>query len=75
MKQYRVNDHQLVKEYPFNEAISSVITTFDSKHAFAAKEDGFLHQISIDRKQVIKNYGEIHTDHINSMAGQETTTS
>jgi WD40 repeat protein len=68
LKQYRVDDHKLVKEYPLKRGTRSVITTFDGKHAFVGLFDGSLHQICIDSQKVIKNYGKIQDTAINSMA-------
>jgi WD40 repeat protein len=68
LKQYRVDDHELLKEYPLNYDIGSVVTTFDGKHAFVGLLDGFLQQICLDSKKVIKKYGKIHERGIHSMA-------
>ena len=57
LKQCRIDDHELVKSYPFQKDIISVITTFDSRHAFVGLTDGSLHQICIDSQTVIKDYG------------------
>jgi WD40 repeat protein len=68
LKQFRVADYELVKEYTFKSRIGSVVTTFDRKHAFVGISNGSLHQICIDSQKVIKNYGKIHSDPIISMA-------
>lgn len=60
LKQYRTDDHELVKEYLFVEDVFSVVTTFDGKYAFAGISDGSVHQICVDSQTVIKDYGQIH---------------
>jgi hypothetical protein len=68
LKQYRVDDHELVKAYLFDSRVYSVITSFDSKHSFAGLEDGSLKQICIDSQTVIKDYGKINNMAITTMA-------
>lgn len=67
LKQYRVDSHKLVKAYRFNASVNSVITTFDSKFAFARLFNGSLHQLCIRDKTVSKHYGEIAEYFIPSM--------
>jgi hypothetical protein len=60
LKQYRVDDHELVKAYPFNTCVDSVIKTLDSKLAYVHLAMGSLHQICIDSQTVIKDYVEFY---------------
>jgi hypothetical protein len=68
LRQYRLDDHLMVKKYYFHRAIRSLVTTWDSKHAFVGLKDGSLHRICLDREKVIKNYGKITDEEIISMA-------
>jgi WD40 repeat protein len=47
--------------------IRTVITTLDSKHVFVGLADGSLHQICIETRTVIKDYGVIHRNEIGTM--------
>ena len=66
--QYRVDDHTIVNEYPFSRPVHSVISTFDSKHAFVGLAEGYLRHFYIDSQATPKHYGKIHTGTIMSMA-------
>lgn len=45
-----------------------MVTTFDNKHIFVGLNGGSLHQICIDSHRVIKDYGNVHTHDISTMA-------
>jgi len=66
LKQYRINDHELVKKYSFDELITSVVTTFDNKYVFVGMYEN-LHQICIESQKVIKDYGAVHYHKIHLM--------
>ena len=59
MKQYRVDDHKLVKVYLFRQAITTVITSFDRKDAYVFMEEECLKHICIDSQTVTKLYGKV----------------
>jgi hypothetical protein len=65
--QYRIDDHELVKEYPLEALIFSVVTTYDNRHVFAGQESGSVHQICIETQKVIKCYPGIDDTTIYSM--------
>lgn len=68
LRQYRIADHTLVKEYPLSRSIMSVITSFDSKDVFVGLEDGYIRHYRIDSQAATKTYGMMHPNDIHSMA-------
>ena len=68
LKQFRIIDHQLIKTYNVLSFITSIIITFNDKDLFVGNDDGYLKQICVEKREVIKEYGRIHTSWINSMA-------
>jgi WD40 repeat protein len=68
LRQYQIDGYEIVKEYQFNKWIKSMVTTFDNKRIFVGLNGGSLHQICIDSQRVIKDYGNVHTHDITSMA-------
>jgi hypothetical protein len=67
LRQYQIDDHQLIKQYPFNCSIFSQITIVGNKHVFVDLQDGSLHQICIDSQAVFKDNGNIHDEPIDSI--------
>jgi hypothetical protein len=68
LKGYRIDNTRHTQEYQFDVAIRSLVTTYDSKHAFIGLADRHLKQICINSKRVIKDFGPIHEDAIFAMA-------
>jgi hypothetical protein len=73
LKQYRISNHTLTNYKLINDDqsdfdIGSVVTTFDSKHAFVGQENGSLSQICIESKKIIKKYLNAHKMGVKSMA-------
>jgi len=68
LNQYRIDDHQLIKEYKPNHYICSVVATFDNRHVFVGLDNGCVYQICVETQKFIKCFEKIHHNVIPSMA-------
>ena len=55
MRQYHVDDHKLVKAWKFDHEIIGLVTTYDSRYAFARLRNDSIHRICIDSETVISH--------------------
>jgi WD40 repeat protein len=62
IKQFRVSDGRVIKNYPqlFEGGIVIMTTTLDNKYLFAGGNFGELKQICLESQEEVRHYGKIH---------------